>query len=490
MPQRLESEPASKKSPEQECKLIFIVSCLRKAGYFMSITVLEKYEFGLEHSLELELMKHPEVVSIPDLDEDEALRIETENIIRTIGSLTINVELEQFPQSNNSLLSAIKRAADGDKEAKAMVSVNVGSDFSERIIKAGEVTKYYLDKNTNGKLEQYGQLYSDIYTNTLQLTPQISKMRPRAEAEARNASRVEFFNASEKLNDNYMVVFSLVPDDMTDTELKRAGFFTETKTMSIQVTTAEEGRVSVESAFVAGKPKKESERQDKHALIKLAKSMGIDYSNLNTTEILDTPILIPKALMPNGVIDLVEQFDDCNGGTFFGEAKPRLDYQEFRRFCDERRESFESDKNEVVKKLINEARTIKTQVQATEKLAELSEAQMVKRAIRDKSIDVYVFGEVSAKHIESARLYWGLGDYDRFRNAEESAITTADSGSCPSSIGRQSDIDIFSINTNKSNEDQKDCEFVSKKCPVCKEKNAKTKVKKGVYYHVGKSCRA
>ncbi len=34
----------------------------------------------------------------------------------------------------------------------------------------------------------------------------------------------------------------------------------------------------------------------------------------------------------------------------------------------------------------------------------------------------------------------------------------------------------------------KDCEFVSKKCPVCGEKNAKTKVKDGVYHHVGKSC--
>jgi hypothetical protein len=39
---------------------------------------------------------------------------------------------------------------------------------------------------------------------------------------------------------------------------------------------------------------------------------------------------------------------------------------------------------------------------------------------------------------------------------------------------------------NKTGE--KDCEFVSKKCPVCGEKNAKTKSKDGKYYHIGKKC--
>ena len=61
---------------------------------------------------------------------------------------------------------------------------------------------------------------------------------------------------------------------------------------------------------------------------------------------------------------------------------------------------------------------------------------------------------------------------------------------CPSGISRQSDLDLNGNIPNKNKEEQKDCDFVSKKCPICKEKNAKTKVRKGVYYHIGKSCKA
>ena len=56
-------------------------------------------------------------------------------------------------------------------------------------------------------------------------------------------------------------------------------------------------------------------------------------------------------------------------------------------------------------------------------------------------------------------------------------------------IGTQ---DIFGGKTNDSsgNNDVKDCEFVSKSCPKCGEKNAKTRVVKGTFYHVGKSCKS
>lgn len=421
---------------------------------------------------------------------DERLHFDTDYKVRNLGTVAIGVELEANPESNDSLLSAIRRAKEGDEQAKAMVAINVGSDFSERVIKAGEVTKYHLQKNEEGKFVQHGQLYSDIYANTLRLTDKNSKMRLRAEAEARNAKRIEYLEQKGILKDNYMIVFSLAPEDMTDEELEKVGFFTETKTMSIQATTAEDDDLSIESAFVAGVPKLGTKRSDLQTIIKLGLAFGVDYKGMTTTEILDTPLIIPKSQIKNGVIDLVELFDECNGGTFFGEAKSRLNYLDFRKFCDERRKSFADDTKIVSEQLINEADNLTSQVQATEKLAKLSETQMVKRAIKDKTINERVFGDVSAKFIEQAREYEVQGYFELALRAEKQAIRTADSGSCPSGIGRQSDIDDITINVNKSSENQKDCEFVSKMCPVCKEKNAKTIVKKGVYYHVGKSCKA
>lgn len=56
-------------------------------------------------------------------------------------------------------------------------------------------------------------------------------------------------------------------------------------------------------------------------------------------------------------------------------------------------------------------------------------------------------------------------------------------------IGAQ---DVFGGKVNETSEksEVKDCEFISKVCPQCGEKNAKTRVVKGTYYHVGKSCKS
>ncbi len=456
----------------------------------MISSTFEGYEFRIEQEASPKLVYPDNVIEISELEIDEQLRLETERQIRAVGLMAISSELETTPESNDSLLSAIKRAKTGDPEAKAMVATNVGSDFSERVLKAGEVTKFHLQKNDNGELIQFGQQFSDIYTNTLRLINVNSKMRLRAEAEARNARRLKYLESTGLLTDNYMVVFSLAPDNMTDEELKQSGFFVDTKTMAIQVTTAENSGVSIESAFVAGVPEPSAARLDLQTIVKLAKILGVDYQNLSTAEILDKPLLVPKSLMTNGVIDLVKIFDDINGETFFGETKQRQDYRVFRQFCDERRKSFANDINIVTEQLIDGSDILFSQVQATEKLAELSEAQMVKRAIKDTTINSNVFGKVSASFIEQARIYHNQGNADLALRAENNAIKTADSSSCPSGISRQSDLDLNGDIPNKNKEEQKDCDFVSKKCPICKEKNAKTKVKKGVYYHIGKSCKA
>ncbi len=430
------------------------IPCLRltSEGILMSVQIAEGYEIEQAQSARLRLVHSANAIVISELAEDEILRQKTELQIRSIGCVALNSEVVDEPVSNDSLLSAIKRAEKGDKEAVAMVAVNVGSDFSERVLKTGEVSKYYLRKRKDGELIQHGQLYSDIYANTLRLTNQGSKMRPRAEAETRNADRITFLDSQGKLRDNFMVVFSLAPDDMTDEELKNAGFFAETKTMAIQATTSERDSVSIESAFLAGRAEPNAQRHDVQTIVKLAAVLGIDYHGMTAAEILDRPLLIPKSLMSNGVIDLVKLFDDCAGGTFFGEAKPQQDYLAYRAFCDERRKSFSSDVQAVTRQLIQEAVSFSTQLQAIERLAVLSERQMVQRAVKDKTIDANVFGDVAASYIEQARFYHKQGNEQLANQAEANAIRTADSSSCPSGVSRQSEIDSTAFNQTDSTE--------------------------------------
>lgn len=408
----------------------------------MSALIAEGYEIGLERAPFLQLAELSGVLSLADLPEDEILRYQANRHIRSLGSVALAQEFDSDPETqtpNDTLLTAIKRGAEGDREAVQMVATNVGSDFSERVLKAGEITKYYLHKNAKGELMQFGQSYGSIYANTLRLTPTLSKMRPRTEAETRNADRIKYWHEQNVLEDNYVVVFSPCPDNMTDTELSDAGFFAETKTMAIQATTAEVESVSIESAFVAGVIGAGAERHDITKIIKLAAKLGIDYRDKSADQIIDSPLLIPKSLMPNGVIDLVALLDD--GETFFGEDKPQQDYLEFRQFCDERRKSFANDVRIVTEKLLDEVDKITTPLQAIQRLGKLSGAQMVKRAIKDKTIDERVFGSEAAGCIEYARFQASMGNQLAVTLAEAKAIQTETSNSCPSGVLRQSEID-------------------------------------------------
>lgn len=451
---------------------------------------------GIEATIEtdrprLHVVREPEAVLLSDLPEDELLKKRAERFMRDIGSIALAGEVTSPPEAeglNDSLLTAIKRGAKGDKEADNMVSANIGSDYSERVLKTGEVTKFHLDVDEGGNLIQHGQRYTDIYTNTLELTSKNSNMRPRAEAETINAHRIEFWRAQGLLEDNYVVTWSLCADDMTDEELDEAGFFSATKTLSLQATTSEDSSVSVESAFIAGVKSKGEERIDIDTVVCLADSLGIDYSDMTVSEIIASPMLIPKSMMQDGVINLVELYDDFAGGTFFGQDKPRRDYREYRAHCDERRKTFARDISVVKELLYQEAEQLKTKQQAIGRLNKLCGAQMAKRATRDVTINTEVFGPEAAAHIAYARQQIELGNYQEALEAENRAVKTERSASCPSGMGRQSDFDVQGGDNNPKNEAMEDCEFISKKCPKCGEKNAKTKVSKGKFYHVGEAC--
>ena len=416
----------------------------------------------------LHVVSEPEVIALTDLPQDELLQARAERFIRDIGGVAVAEEVEQTCERahpNDSLLTAIKRGAEGDTEAQQMISINVGSDFSERVLKTGEVTKIYLQENQEGELTQHGQTFTSIYANTLSLTPRESKMRARTEAETVNAHRINFWHNQGLLKENYAVVWSACADDMTDKELDKAGFFSSTKTLAVQASTTEENGVSVESAFMAGVKEKNKPRHDIDTIVSLAESLGLDYSDMTASEIINTPMLIPKSMMKGGVIDLVEMYDDVAGGTFFGEDKPRQDYLEYRKFCDERRKSFSADVAEVTQQLLSESDQLYTKQQAIDRLNKLSGAQMARRAIKDLAIKPDVFGAEAAAHIEHARQQINAGNYLEAQLSENKAVKTEASSSCPSGVGRQSVFDEADKATDSINSSEDKYGSLNFNCP-------------------------
>jgi len=291
------------------------------------------------------------------------------------------------------------------------------------------------------------------------------------------------------------VVLSRAADNMTLEQAAQAGFFTDTMSLAAQATTAEGQGLTTESAFVAGKAQATAARHDAAMVARLGQRLGVDLAGLTAAQLIDTPLLIPKRCMSNGVIDLARWLDEAAGGTFFGQAVPVQDYREFRAHCQRREAELEPTVRDIVGELITRAPAIRTPLEATEWLGKLSGAYLLKRAVFDQQIDGLVFGLESAAYLEAARyqaVQGNVGQAERFLQRAQAADT---SNSCPGAGKQLGDADpLDALPTDKA--DQKktgedgDCDFISKQCPLCGTKNVKTLVRRlpSGKKHISGSC--
>jgi hypothetical protein len=182
--------------------------------------------------------------------------------------------------------------------------------------------------------------------------------------------------------------------------------------------------------------------------------------------------------MPNGVIDLVRLADETMG-TFFGEDRPVEDYLAYLEKCRRREQELEPTVQKIVERLIAEAASFQTPLDATRRLHELSEAELVARALTDENIDTTVFGTESAYYIQAARHYLEQGDIEQVGRFMVKALATADSNSCPGGgVKSLENGGAAGKNTQSSTSEDGDCEFVSNECPLCHKKKVRTVVRK------------
>ncbi len=401
------------------------------------------------------------VITVPEMASDHEVRLRAAQFI---GAAVVGgaAELCSVEAPIESLHDALRRAAEGDATSRRLVETNVATDVIERTIKTGHVMqKTPLIITSEGKIWQYGQTMDSIQANSLRLASEHPIMRARTEAEARNAFRIEQLNRQGLLEDYSFVVLSRAEN------LPQYGFFTETMSVSIQVTGKQGDGLALESAFVSGVATEGSQPHDEATIIRLGQLLGTDLTGKSAAEIIDTPLLIHNSLLPNGVIDLVRLYDQAAGGSFFGEDRLPQDYVEYLQFCHQRERQFSPRVAQITDELIAMATEIDSPLTAVRLLHDVSERHMVKQAIIDVSIDARVFGHVSGNFIEQARQALEAGDIEAASQYGRSAIETADSSSCPSGISKESKDDASA-----------DCEFISKKCPLCNESNVKTTVKK------------
>lgn len=339
-------------------------------------------------------------------------------------SLTID---DNYPIS--SLAEAIKSAAQGDDQAVQLIKANVSTDVIERTIKAGFVSpKMHADIGSDGSISQYGQSYLTIQANSLVQSQNHLIMKKRTESEARNALRIEELARRHILDDYSLVVFSRAEN------LANCGFFLETMSCAIQLTTKDGQGIATQSAFVAGKDQ-QGKLHDQSAVEAIYNHLaGVDIRDLSPAEIIDRPLIIPNWVIPNGVIDLVKLYDQFSGNKFFGLDQPQQDYLDYQEQCLKRQADYSAITNKIVRELISQAEQFQNPKEACLRLNQLSEYYTLQKAVIDRSIDPRVFGRVAADHLIQARVAIDQGLLFEANREFKFALKTAKSSSCPTVV--------------------------------------------------------
>jgi hypothetical protein len=416
----------------------------------------------------VDVLSTDDVVAVPDLDQERHVRqrhaqwLGALSMEQTVDAAALTPETDQQP-AEQSLAKLIEQAREGNAEALAAVRMNAHTTVIETLLKTGNIMRIAAELDEQGNLKQHSHTYDSIHRNAWHAVKhQSAHARWCSETEALNWQRTEESIKNGKLADNWFVVFSSASESQSIADLKKRGYFVHTMTSVFQATTVEHGKVATESAFVAGMeavsedPVQSNEannakiaaaarnRYDLDVIRKLYMDFGVAGADLmNAEDLLATPLLIPKKLMPHGIASIVELYDSYAGGTFFGVQQPKQVYETYADVCAKRAEKYGDITDLVVADLLKLRAA--SPAQAITKLYKLVKYHTFERALRDDSIDASVFGAKAEKIVYQARQAFDDGDQMRFMllavAGHEVAVTTACGGGAGGSEDTNSSTD-------------------------------------------------
>lgn len=366
---------------------------------------------------------------------------------------TIHMESLDVPEQTN-LAQLVAEAKTGDEQALAAVRMNAHTTVIETLLKTGNVIRIEAEVAPHGGLKQHGHTYDSIHRNSMRgSATKAPAIRRRTEIEALNWQRTEAAIAHGDLDDNWLVTFSLPPESMSISDMKKEGFFVHTMTAVIQASTVHADRVVTESGFVGGmQPVEEvpdaSDEQNNYFIANAARNRydlaavrgmyyawGVENAHvLSTEDLLAMPLLIPKSMMPHGVSSLAELYDTHLGQEYFyGLRQPKQPYATFAETCATKARQYNSITEAVVGDLLDAAATLQGKPEATVALLyERAQFHALERAFRDKTIDASVFGAKGKYRTERARAAYDNNDIITFMReaslGHKEAVTTACGG--------------------------------------------------------------
>ncbi len=393
----------------------------------------------MSHAATIELepiqrLPEPLAMRMDELPWDELTRARAERFIGHVTMGEVVVEpVEEAP--NVSLLESLRRAEQGDQEARDSGKMNVRTAVVEALIKAGIIIPIETEINEQGGRQQHGQTMSNVNANALvgKVARTHDGMMSITESETVNEHRHDDAFRAGMLDDHYMLISSLVPEEHEvpfEVATQEAGYFGETMSLSFQLIDSGGQDSRVESAFVAGIAGEELPRHDIETLRHMYIAAGFDAHNWQPIDFHRTPLLIPKSRLEHGVASVVEVYDAfasqiTGEKLFFGQVGATGSYETIADDSARRIAELSDLVEKVFDELLQHLPEMTVDSDATEILTELIRIYGTEHAVENKSIDPSVLGPVAAENIYLARELNGTGDTQLAQIAIEAAKATA-----------------------------------------------------------------
>ncbi len=438
----------------------------------------EKLEQGVfENWTSAELSNPVEAALYADALEHD--RITRQRAAKFMGGIILSQEasVEYEIAEAASLRNVVEDYFSDDKEMKQNAAKRLRTDFRTNVFEIlcanGHVSEVDADYD-DGSFYQYGYSLRAMYAHGALHASQPLE-RKRRDAESVNEFRIEDGYRAGLFRTHYFVEISQAPDDMGTELAGENGYDTETWKGKLRCTdVGVNGKRHTAEAAVAGFDPITERRHDTQGVEAVLDGLGLEPQDVMATTALQRAIWVRKERLPNGAASLAELYDQGLGyPAFFGVRAAQGDYQTIAAQSAAREQLADTEMDARVEKLAQNLRGISSCDEALKTMAIQAKDYAAEICGKDTAYNPAQFGDIAAAHIEAARYYAAAGNQQAFQTALDSAKQTAVVYMCGMRLEMERNAagELVSTDAEKT---EKDCDYISKECPLCKKQDART----------------
>lgn len=465
MPQRLKSDTATKASRAGAPEEYFRPSLAEAEGIFMAVAAT------IQNNL-----SSPEVYFAASSEQD----IETRRrLIRLLGTISLEATIssEQEAAETASLPTVAKEYFTDDPKIAERAGLRLKTDFRTNVFEilreSGHVSISHSVYSRDG-FYQSGYSQRAMYAHGVLHTDHPVENRRRV-AETLNELRIEDGFLAGRFDNHFLVEVSRSPDqdEMSDQTSEKYGYNTRTRKAMLRCTEVNQsGERITASASVLG-ANAGGQRYDQRGVRNIYYKLQLTPSEVSSSANLENAFWVNKSLLPGGIIDVVRAYDQgLAQEAFCGVIGQKGNYETLIEQSLNREQQIEQELNAEVRALALSLQNV-TCDQALQIMARQAKDYATELCVQDKQYDPTQFGYQAAKHIQQARYYAQAGMDILFRQELADAKQKAIVFMCGMSLRGISSIEGTEVeNSNSSSSDN--CEYISSKCPLCRNKNVRT----------------